>query len=156
MKSTDRAIYRKLGFCPRCGQAEIYGDERACPECRAKETIATAKWRAKNKEHYNQVHKEWAKNSYYECKAKGICVVCRKRKASEGKTRCSICTAKENERRRIREGEKIPRTERYLHGLCALCDSPPMEGYKLCEKHYQTSIKAAEKGRQKQKVRESE
>lgn len=33
-----RKVYKSLGICARCGQHKLYGDEKTCPECLAKES----------------------------------------------------------------------------------------------------------------------
>ena len=103
------------------------------------------------RDHYNKVHREWAKVRYHQDVQNGICTTCRKRKADGGYRTCGICREKQRERKRIKYQEKvkIPRDERVKSGLCYFCNNPQKNGYKVCEKHYQMN---AEKSRaQKEK-----
>ena len=146
-----REWYLSHKICPRCGKNDLMGDETICPECRAKGTNNTLKKR--NRDTYNSYHNEWAKSTYKKRKEAGVCTRCGKRKAPEGYFKCSVCRAKDNERRRIREGTS-EQSERIEKGLCYFCGNPVKKGYKVCEKHYQMNIENAKKGRKTQEAQE--
>lgn len=142
----SRQNYISQGVCPKCKKNSILGDEKSCPECRAKLTNKTLERREKQgKEEYNKQHAEWSRNSYTKCKEQGICTRCRKRKAEDNYTTCSICRVKMNTKRIERELQKgkTPRKERYLQGLCYFCDNPIEEGYKVCKVHHLKNIESA-------------
>lgn len=141
-KTYNRETYKALqevGICPRCRKNKLYGDEKWCIECTAKES----EYRMKNRdcEHYNEIHRTWAKQQYQKDKENGICTRCHKRKADYGHSTCGICRDK-NRRQKSKAYRKKPdRSERYKQGLCYFCDNPIKEGYKVCEKHYQQNCK---------------
>lgn len=125
-----RAYYHRRGICPTCKKNTLFGEERTCIECRAK--IAEKQI----KRYYEQYEKirvqasESHKRSYARYKSEGICVRCRKRKARPGTTSCEICTIK----RRNRELQDIPRSERVSHGLCYFCGQPLDREGRCCKK----------------------
>lgn len=41
----NTAFYLKMGLCPRCGKNRVMGDEKRCPECRAREWITNSAYR---------------------------------------------------------------------------------------------------------------
>ena len=136
-----RQMRLKYGLCPRCGINKLFGEEKECIECKNIGYEITMKSRKTlGKDHYNQIHREWAKKEHQRRIESGICTRCGKRKADKGKKTCGICRSKNNEQRRIKNPEKIKQNERYLIGLCYFCDNPLKSGYKVCEKHYQMNI----------------
>lgn len=149
----DRDCYLKNHVCPRCRKEKLYGDETICLSCTRKEYERTMKSRERlGKDHYNKVHREWAKIHYQQDVENGICTTCRKRKADGGYRTCGICREKQREYKRLKYQEKveIPRDERVKNGLCYFCDNPQKKGYKVCEKHYQMNV---EKSRAQKKQR---
>lgn len=135
----DRHFYQEHGICPRCRKNELFGDEKNCPECAAKEYSIIMPKRTENREHYNELHKEWSKKEYDRRKEVGICTRCGKRKAENGHYTCGICREKERRYKRKRYG-KPNRSDRIEEGLCYFCDNHVKSGYKVCEKHYQRMI----------------
>jgi hypothetical protein len=138
----DRHFYQDNGICPRCRKNKLYGDEKNCPECVAKEYGHTLKHREENRQHYNDLHRVWSKKAYDERKEKGICTRCGKRKADTGYYTCGKCRCIDREHKRMRYG-KPDRTDRYKQGLCYFCDNPIKKGYKVCEIHYQRNVELA-------------
>lgn len=134
-----RAVRKELGLCPRCGKVELWGDETVCLECSARDYANTM--RTRNREHYNQLHREWSKKTHQEMIEQGICTRCRKRKADCGRKTCGIC--REKDRIRRMKYQKPNRQDRYKKGLCFFCDNPIKEGCKVCEKHYQMNVNKA-------------
>ena len=140
---TTRRLYLKFNICPRCRKNTLFGDEKNCLECAAKAYESVMKNR--DREHYNEVHKEWSKRTHYEMIEKGICTRCRKRNADNGHKTCGICRAKAREAKR--KYAKPNRSERFEQGLCYFCDNAIRPGYKVCDFHYEENVKNAIKGR---------
>lgn len=141
-KNTEiRYWHQSNKICPRCAKNTLYGDEKTCPECNAYEYAINMQSRERlGKEHYNKVHREWAKNEHKKRIEKGICTRCGKRKADYGYKTCGICRAKiRNYKREKSTAEN--RQERYSIGLCFFCDNPILDGYKVCKKHYEINMK---------------
>ena len=136
-----RQMRLKYGLCPRCGINKLFGEEKECLECKNKGYEIAMKSREKlGTDHYNQVHREWAKKEHQRRIEAGICTRCGKRKSDAGMKTCGICRSKSNEKRRIKSPEKMKQSDRYLIGLCYFCDNPVKSGYKVCEKHYQMNM----------------
>lgn len=96
--------YKSIGYCPRCrGKNKLMGDEKNCPECRAK---SYAQYLKRDKEKAREYLREWNKRKYHERKEQGICVRCGKRKAQHGIVRCALCNAKDTDTRHTREARK--------------------------------------------------
>jgi hypothetical protein len=131
--SEKRAALKKLGFCTECGQNRIFESERICPECAAKKYADNLKRKDAERD------REYQHNLRERCKAAGICVKCRKRKAETGKTRCITCNIKERERARQYRGG-IPRHERPAYGMCYFCGAAITTG-KVCESCKERIIK---------------
>ena len=138
-----RKWYKEHRICPRCFKNDLFGDENVCLECGAYAyEIALKSKERLGKEHCNKVHAEWQKRTHKEMIAKGICTRCRKRNADSGFKTCSICRARDNEKRRARNF-KEDRSKRAERGLCYFCDNPVKEGYKVCEYHYERNSENA-------------
>lgn len=135
---TYTMFYQSIGICPKCTKHKLFGDEKACPECRAKYTQYS---KNRDREHYNEVHSNWARRVYQERKEQGICTRCGKRKAKQGQYRCELCIAKDLKTRQIRDWH----LSRYERGLCRWCDNPVEPGYKVCEYHHQMNINKGQK-----------
>lgn len=137
--------YQINRICPRCRTESILGDEKMCPECRAKNSERMQKY---NEQDDGERRRRLARKSYKSVSMKrredAICTRCGKRKADSGRKTCGICRAKLNkaqrdwhERNSVRctMGERKERSE---NGRCFHCGEPAKEGYKVCEKHYQS------------------
>ena len=75
----DREALASLGICPRCGKNKLYGSEKECLECGAKGYAAVLKSKEKlGAEHYNNIHKQWARSAYHTRVAEGMCTRCGK------------------------------------------------------------------------------
>lgn len=134
---TTRRLYQKHRICPRCRKNDLIGDEKNCLECSAKAYANTMS--SRDKEHYNEVHREWSKRTHHEMIELGICTRCRKRSADVGYKTCGICRAKIRESKR--KNAKPSRSERFEQGLCYFCDNPIKQGYKVCDFHYEQNVK---------------
>lgn len=142
MRKEERDFYLNLGICPICRKYAIFGEEKSCPECKVKQSEEKAIYRSENREEYNENMRTYHNSRYQELRAKGLCTRCGKRKTNS--SMCGICANKMYTARAKRKQNKIPQSERYLHGLCHWCDNPIKKGYKVCEKHYQMNC---EKGK---------
>lgn len=79
---------------------------------------------------------------YYALKEKGICVYCKREKATAGKTKCTRCLAKIRNRRNAKRSE-IERSERVSYGICYICGKEKvMEGKGVCEKCYEKRMES--------------
>lgn len=141
----SRVYYQKNHVCPRCLKNSLFGDEKNCPECAAKHYEDAMKKRSteEGRLKYNKNHASWAKSEYNKRIKNGMCGRCGKRKADEGYKTCSICRVRERNKKREREQRKNTRPngeERVRLGLCFFCDEKVKEGYKVCEKHYQSCL----------------
>ena len=137
-KRENREFYRQHGLCTVCGKNKVFGDERTCPECRAK---SKKKPSEEQRIKYNEKFKEYSRSLYADRKEKGICTRCGKRKAEKGKAKCGICLLKDAKAHR-REFSKQDYTDM---GLCYKCGKPVKEGFKLCEECYEDNIKNLKK-----------
>lgn len=129
-----RNFYRENGLCTVCGKEKVFGDEKRCPECRAKCTNRIKLTSEQIKRYYTQ-HNEYQKSLYEQRKEQGICTRCGKRKAIVGKTQCGICLQKEAERKRRKSYDKVNIREYRLNNrLCFNCGSPLDSNKKICLK----------------------
>lgn len=133
----DYKAYQSLGICPVCHKRELFLNEKNCYICSTREKKFDY---SKNAEK----DKLMKKKKYYECKENGICVICKERKSSEGKTTCSICRAKRNAylskyRYPNKEDNKNKKKDWVENGRCYFCGDIAKKGYKVCERHYAIS-----------------
>ena len=92
-KYTERTKYLiSVHRCIRCAKQDAYtliGKQR-CYECTEKD-----KERAKrNNQLHKEEHRQYAKERYAWLKSKGLCVICGKKKAKEGRVMCPRCLAR--------------------------------------------------------------
>ena len=137
-QTINKHYYKRIGVCPYCHKNRLFGEEKSCPECRAKSTEYSRK---RDRISYNKTHAEWSKKTYEERKSKGICTRCGKRKAKPGQLRCEFCIKKADESRRVRDWH----LSRFERGLCRWCDNPIEPGYKVCEFHHKMNIEKSRK-----------
>ena len=92
----DIAFYHNLGICPRCRTNTIMGEEKYCPECRAKQAIYMQALRndLSRYEKEREKIKEYNKIRVQTRKEKGICIECGFRRAKYNRVRCEICLEK--------------------------------------------------------------
>lgn len=132
----DRAFRISLGLCPICGKNRLFGSERNCPECRARQENISFPKREANREKYNEYCNNHMKRVYAERKAQGLCPICGSDKIGNFIV-CERCRIK---RRKSKANNYKPREAQKLwreQGLCYQCGSECKPGYKVCEKHYQ-------------------
>lgn len=135
----SKKLMISLGICPSCKKNTIMGDERQCPECRAKEADRMARKRAENREEYQAYHNQYRNKLYEERKKNGLCPRCGKTPDDSRYKMCSSCRNKKTTNRRKKQGIKR-RSDRTINGICYFCDNPVKKGYKVCEKHYQMNL----------------
>lgn len=132
--------YVKAGICPRCHKNIILGQERTCPERRAKRAEIASKYRKNNTKHINEIKSISNKRLRDQRREEGICYICGKRQADIGYITCGICRQKEHERRQQRKtkNKTISRDgmkERADNGFCFFCGDLSEKGYRVCNKH---------------------
>lgn len=139
----DRNFFKEIGICPRCTKNKLMGDEKTCIECKVKQAEYATKVRNNRKMHeeYRARYNEWQRNYYLRLKQDGICTKCAKRKADEGYSTCSICRAKNREKKRKIASQKGTNLQRRIeNGLCIWCENPVKDNYKICEYHYNMNL----------------
>lgn len=134
-KKEDYARCQKLGICPICRKNLLMGDEKSCPECRAKRSNIVVKNR--DRLAYNAYNREYSKRVIKERKENGICTRCGKRKATIGYVTCAKCRQKY---RRPGDYSLGKREIRVTNGKCYFCDNDALDGMKVCEKHRQRMV----------------
>ena len=102
-KRETREFVLEFRICPRCFKNKLYGDERNCLECRAKNYVNREKQRRENPEKeeiYYQHAKEKQRERYQQRKEQQMCVTCGKPlKADEIPfISCSFCRGKKREK----------------------------------------------------------
>ena len=82
--------------------------------------------------------RELQKRKRVEAKAKGLCPVCRSKKATHG-VKCYECYIRQ------KRHDKAKYDGRRKHwkdnGLCVLCGAETLPGKKVCQKHYNSLLK---------------
>ena len=102
--------YKDHGICPFCGAEDGFKGGTLCLNCRGKQANSTDKYRSKMTDEQRAAMMERNRvrcaNLYKESKEKGICVICHKLKAREGKTTCMRCFMKRREKQRLYQQER--------------------------------------------------
>ena len=85
-------FFRSIGLCPRCGKAKLEGEEKMCPECRAKRYTQAEKYmrRVDLRPH----RKAYNKTRYELLKEQGLCVTCGGEIEDDSFVRCRKCRIK--------------------------------------------------------------
>lgn len=146
----DYQFYLDMGTCPICRKEKLFGDEKSCPECKARKTNNNSIRVSKNE---NEIRKKIAERDakrYYERKNNGLCVECGKNNDS-GFALCKICRVKRNKERKYTY--RTDRKEWIRKGLCYWCGKQAVKPYKLCQTHLDAIRKTANLP-QTQKARE--
>lgn len=119
-----------VGICPICQAKPITTKHKACEYCLEKKTQRRIANREKDK--------MTRKALYDKRKADGICVQCGANKAVENRVRCNSCLTKENRVCGAIQRERHNNDYQYapMVGVCYYCHKPAVEGYKLCQEHY--------------------
>lgn len=99
-----------------------------------------------------QYQKDYQKRKRDEAKAKGLCIVCRKRKATHG-TKCLDCYVRQ---KRYDFAKYDGRRQRWKEeGKCYFCGAIPLPGKQVCPKHYDILCRNIEKANASEKTKET-
>lgn len=139
MVNEDREFLKSIGICPVCRKIRLFGDEKKCLECKAKDAEYQFNRRNKNREKYNNQCRQRSKKREEERRQQGLCPRCGKKAEALRYKMCSKCRHKNIEYKR-KSRPLHPRTERIEKGICYFCDNPVKKGYKVCDKHYQMNV----------------
>lgn len=132
----DRKYFKEIGICPRCKKNKILGDEKSCPECQAYSYSLITPKRMENREHYNEIQKEYKRKLYEKRKDQGICTICGGAISDKRYSTCNACREKQAENKRRRNSTLFEsRDERVKNGICFFCNNHIVDGYKVCQKH---------------------
>ena len=109
---TDKELYewyKSKGICPHCGKDKAVKGKIHCVNCLETFAVSQMIRRSKLTEEQKQYEHDYCiahhKKQYQKLKAQGICTKCKKRKASPGKVKCSICLAKDARYKRLKRAE---------------------------------------------------
>lgn len=142
----NREFYISLRICPVCNKNTLYGEERACLECRARDAEYHAR-RYENPEQRKQIihaNSESKKKRKQRRRDQGLCIECGKRRPREGIATCSICRERDNRQKRIKYQGSTLRKQWMADGKCFLCGGEREAGYKVCREHHQMYIDNAQ------------
>lgn len=128
-KRNQRHERIELSYCPVCGVNKIFGSERSCYECKAKNV---KHWTVQNEKRKEYRYK-FIKNQRDERKSQGLCPYCGKRITDTRYVMCEMCRYKA--RQASNYEYKMSKDERFEKGICVFCDKPVSSGYKVCEYH---------------------
>lgn len=142
----NRQFYITIGICPVCNKNALYGEEKRCPECRAKDAeYHEKKYRdPEQRQKIIQINAESRKKRKQYRREHGVCIECGKRKPKEGIATCSVCRERINKKKRERYQNATLRKEWIANGKCFLCGAECETGYKVCSKHHQMYIDNAQ------------
>ena len=145
-KKADRDFLRSIGICPVCKKTKLFGTERMCQECLAKQYAYHAKNDKEKVKQYQKAYSSRRKELRQMYLDKGVCPSCRKRKIEIGKKKCKICLNKDADVHRARH---IPRRAPAIaNGFCYQCLEEKATNGKLCKKCYEQVCKNLDKGRE--------
>lgn len=121
-RKENRNFYRENHLCTECGKVKVFGEDRVCPECRAKREFWRKPLTGEQKERYGLHIKSQQRMIYHERSENGICTRCGKRKDVTGKKKCAICLEKDAEQHRKKHMD-IPNIKQYRkeNHLCYFC-----------------------------------
>lgn len=98
----DYKFFVENGLCRICGKNKQIPGTTYCEECSQKAYVYNKRRYEDNPDYVREHNRISSKKRYDECKAKGICTRCRKKKAESGKTQCRICLDKDALKHRYR------------------------------------------------------
>lgn len=140
---------KRLHLCVWCGKkdARTMTGKIYCFECNERKK----KYNKRYEEEHREASQEKNKNKYRSRKEQGVCTVCGKRKATDGKVTCDICRARLRRYSREWKHKKggRSRAEEIANGNCARCFAPVAPGYRLCPKCLE-DFRAAQRKRTEQ------
>ena len=124
-------FYRSIGICPYCKKEILLGEEKSCPECRAKQAEIAS--RRREGDGYEKIKERIRENGRMKRKERaknGECTMCGKKLTDTRYKMCSACRYKTREKRYT--GRSV-REERVENGFCFFCGAKQLPGYKVCE-----------------------
>lgn len=113
------------------------------------------KFSPEEKESYKKRCRDNGKVRYQKLKSEGVCVRCGVREAKYG-VLCHRCYVKGRVRYESKKSSFSVYEDRKMRGVCAYCGEPVFDGFRVCRRHYELKVKAAEKahGKMKQEGRD--
>lgn len=132
----DYAWFKSHGICPACQKYPLAKNKSTCVQCSGvKLEIAVNRYlnlQEAEKQAELQRCREYSKRRREMRKQLGICTMCGKHEARQGRTLCTLCADKQKRRqlqyRRKKAENKgaefIPRNMRTNLGLCYICGKP--------------------------------
>lgn len=137
---TRKQWYLSHGICVACGQRDAFEGRQKCPECLEKAANNNAKYRSLDRERSYYPRRKAKRDARI---AAGLCPNCGK-PAVYGQ----LCLRHYVKKQLVHEKEKQirlqrgdSRRERVQNGMCWFCDTPALEGMKVCEYHYADIMK---------------
>lgn len=142
----DRQFYISHHICPICRKNNLFGEERACPECRAKDAEQHAKKYDDpiNRQKIIKIQTDSRRERKKRRREQGLCVECGKRKPREGITRCAICRERINKQKRDNYKGSELRKNWVVNDKCFFCGAECEKGYKVCKEHHQMYFRFAQ------------
>lgn len=89
-------------------------------------------------EEWKAHQREYQKKRREEAKKNGMCIICKKKEATKG-AKCLECYLRQKRHDKKKNTESRERWSE--EGLCYYCGAKPMDGKKVCEKHYESCVK---------------
>lgn len=132
----EYAWYKSHGICPKCQKRKAANGKTKCLQCQGEHIEWYVNW-YQNLPPEKLKAKKARESAYHkqqrdERKAKGLCVDCGKYPAIQNRTRCRLCSAKQNAyqaeyrmKKAIQQGKDCtPRFKRTQLGKCYICGEP--------------------------------
>lgn len=143
----DRQWLAAHGICQRCRTEAVESGYTLCLACRMDERERTRQYqkRRRGDETTRNALNQKLRERYEARKSAGLCVDCGKREAQSGRVRCTHCLAY---MRRHKHKYDEAHKKRKAYWMCLKCENPALEGYKLCQKHYDAQLMYAARGRE--------
>ena len=143
---SEREYYISKRVCPDCRKNSLFGEEKRCPECRAKDAERHAKKYDDpiNRQKIIKIQTDSRRERKKRRREQGLCVECGKRKPREGIERCAICRERINKQKRENYQGATLRKSWVADGKCFFCGAECEKGYKVCKVHHQMYIDNAQ------------
>lgn len=146
MNREERNFYINIGICPICCKYKLFGQEKACPECRARDSeYKEAQYNNPDKKRQiieKNIESKKRRKQYR--REQGLCIECGKREPKQGIATCSICRGRINQKKRVCYKPATLRRQWIENGKCFLCGKEREKGYKVCREHHQMYIDNAQ------------
>ena len=111
--------------------------DHKCFSCTAQDCINDTVYSESNRycnrsEKQKQYQRDYQKKRRDAARAKGVCIICQKSRATHG-TKCYECYLRQKRYDRKKAGIREAWREK---GLCYFCGNPTLQGKKTCIRHY--------------------